>query len=180
MSDLTERAWFWPAVIAGFIVVGILAIVGATKEDKSPEVTADQLDRAKRENEAVHATQARPPAEPASPVAAEPSFSPQGDEQTIDRENAAMMAVYERCSKFAVWREGTLIKSSYASPWKKRKYGWVNVEARLARMATVAEGNVLWYQVTLDKKGKPVTISATKEIAARLCGLEAHEVEYKL
>jgi hypothetical protein len=86
----------------------------------------------------------------------------------------AMRAVYDRCSKYAVFREGSTLDASstrYPRPH-------VNVTVKLADPAQ-ARGNTLWYRVYFKAK-KPFSFSATKTIAAELCGLPDKDVEVPL
>lgn len=109
----------------------------------------------------------------------EPTFkaiSADAHEQAI--EDAAQRAVYERCSRFAVWREGSTLDGTYTF----RRAGApevVNVSVKLARYETVANGNTLWYRVDFVG-GKPSTIRAMKDVSAQLCGLDAPDRAYPL
>lgn len=86
-----------------------------------------------------------------------------------------MRAVYARCSSHAAaFREGSRIEGDYQD--YKRVFS--NVAVHLAHPEK-ANGNVLWYQVYFDK-GVPVSIAATKDIAASMCGLPGKEIEVPL
>ena len=69
----------------------------------------------------------------------------------------------------------TLPSRNATTTWPE---GGHNVELRLAR-PEVARGNVLWYTVTL-RNNRPVSLRATKEIAAQLCGLPGKDIEIDL
>jgi hypothetical protein len=121
------------------------------------------------------------PPVPSQPLTREPTFNPEGranDGATVEQAtkiaNLAMRAVYERCSSFAVFREGAALEGDYQN--YKRVFS--NVRVRLAN-AEKTRGHVLWYQVFFEGE-RPVSFQATKPIAAELCGLSQHEVEVAL
>jgi len=86
----------------------------------------------------------------------------------------AMRAVYDRCSKYAVFREGSTLDAS-ATAYPRPHF---NVTVKLADPSK-AMGNTLWYRVYF-KNEKPFSFSATKTIAAELCGLPKKDTEVPL
>jgi hypothetical protein len=84
----------------------------------------------------------------------------------------AMESVYSECRKFAAWREGTELEGTYVEASRKAGHGaLVNVGVKLARPQLV-NGNTLWYQVDLDKRGRPTKITPTKSVGQGLCAVE--------
>lgn len=113
------------------------------------------------------------------PLEREPVFGAGAD---LDRNPAniaaaeiAERAVYERCKKFFVFREGStltadFVPARFSGPWKS---DMVNVSVKLFTPER-ASGNTLWYGVLLTK-GKPSKIWAVKDVSANLCALPADE-----
>jgi hypothetical protein len=85
-----------------------------------------------------------------------------------------MHALYDRLSAFAVFREGSTLRADYQNHERE----WSNVEVHLAGPSK-SDGHVLWYQVFF-KDGRPASFLATKDVAARLCGLPGGYVEIDL
>lgn len=88
-----------------------------------------------------------------------------------------MHAVYERCSKFAAFREGSALEADYVPEMGKYK-AMSNVSVELADPSK-AQGNTLWYQVTFAN-GKPSTVAANKRVSAQLCGFERPDMALPL
>lgn len=95
-------------------------------------------------------------------------------ERATELENLAMHAVYDRCSQFAAFREGSRLRADVQ--FDKRMFS--NVEIELADPAK-ASGNTLWYTVFF-KRDRPASFKATKDIAAKLCGLHGKDIEHGL
>lgn len=118
---------------------------------------------------------------PAVHVDIDATFTTEGTtDKARAREQTAMRAVYDLCSRFAVWREGTKLSANFVEPNGKYRYGFANVDVHLAREDQVANGNMLPYRIDFDKRGEAVAIMAWKDIAAELCGIDEGSVTYKL
>lgn len=92
-------------------------------------------------------------------------------ERAAELENLAMHAVYDRCSQFPAFREGSRLRADIQ--FNKRMFS--NVEIDLANPA-YAGGNTLWYTVLLERDHR-ASFKATKDIAAKLCGLPGKDIE---
>lgn len=131
-----------------------------------------------------HQDPVTPPPRPAeirnvSPVERAPVYRTIEADSEHDRqiEDVAMRAVYDRCSKHYVFREGSTLEGIAVAG---RKHGEiVNVSVRLADPSKAA-GNTLWYQIGLDRKGVPKTITANKQISAQMCGMSSSEMPIDL
>lgn len=175
-------------VIGG--VIGWRVVVDREERDAAPTAEAAPVGVTKEPPhvEPPHVTDG--PHVPDEPHDRDPSFTPRGEaldsvddnwkpiklaaDRATELENLAMRAVYERCSKYAVFREGSRLNADVQ--FNKRWFS--NVEVRLAR-PEVSHGNVLWYTVTL-RNNRPVSFRATKDIAAKLCGLPGKDIEVDL
>lgn len=130
----------------------------------------------------VVATEPTKPAPPAKPVEREPVYEEPSGLYGTDAENeagakvvdAAMRAVYARCSKFYAFREGSTIGGTYVFRKSKKTPERVNVEVKLASPSR-ASGNTLFYMVTFAK-GEPKEITPLKQISADMCGLAEADV----
>lgn len=85
--------------------------------------------------------------------------------------NVAMRAVYDLCSKYFAFREGSTVKGNYVFPDEGDREQMVNVSVDLARPEK-AGGDTLWYEVDLDLAGKPLRVKPQKRISADMCELD--------
>jgi hypothetical protein len=117
---------------------------------------------------------------PPVPTERDPAYSAHGidkiDGAAVERRSgeaigAATHAVYDLCSKYFAFREGSKIDGTYVFPDPGDREQIVNVSVELAHPEK-AGGDTLWYEVYLDLKGKPLRVAPQKRISAEMCGLE--------
>jgi hypothetical protein len=89
------------------------------------------------------------------------------------RRTSPCTRVYDRCSRFAAFREGARLRADVQ--FNKRLFS--NVEVDLATTKASA-GHTIWYQVFF--KSGPASFAATKEITAKLCRLPDKNIEVEL
>jgi len=156
------------------VIGGLLA--AATYFDNEGRLAADNAGRLAADDAvrlaAQHGAAAGPAPSPAVPLDRAPVFERNADA----RANVAMRAVYDYCAKFAAFRGGATLEGEYRPRTDSRSFA--NVRVRLASSET-GNGNVLTYQVQFAG-GAPNTFSATKPVAAELCGLAGRDVEVAL
>lgn len=164
-----EAIFFGVVAVAG--VIGIAWCSSGDDDSKKRDVPPIPVSAYHLNDPAPTPSISPAPAEESSEVA--PTFAPGEDMDNkpanIAKADAAELAVYERCSKHAVFREGSSLDGTYVPPMGKRKFELVNVSVKLAHPEK-ADGNVLWYEVDFEN-GKPSTITGQKEISSQMCGL---------
>lgn len=116
-------------------------------------------------------------APPAAHMEKEPMFIfPEGlEKKRRSMAEAALTAVYDRCSRYAVFREGSRLEAEHVPSGDEGPEGddVVAVSVKVPDMART-RGNTLWYQVWFVG-GRPTTMLALKPISAELCGFAAPE-----
>lgn len=152
------------------LVLLVLAIIIAVTYSK-----ACGDDNARTAASPVAGTPVPPERAPVEAAAVErpPIFTNREDKEPAkQRTERAMHAVYEQCrANHHAIREGSRVEGSHVDRFG-RFHELVDVKIDLAR-PEAANGNTLWFQV--DLTANPPTVAATKDIAARLCGLPGKE-----
>lgn len=148
-----------PAVVLG-VGIGIAKL-------RSDETDRD-ADRAKNKREA-----ATPPAK-AQPIIDTTSADP----ATAAIERAAAEVVLRRCD---FWEQPHATADYVPHAMIDHvEEPMANVAVRFDGAPNYTNGNVLWYMVRYTPDGKMLSLSASKAIAAKLCGLGAIETWYPL
>lgn len=170
-----------PIIVLGLaLVVGIL-LMQASHEASTEAYTAP-IDAPLSRAQSVPASAKRDPtmiATAANQPDDEISFDHTTKQQRVDRELAAMRAVYGFCEDDR-WEDGSTLTAYYVDGSKGPRM--INVSVDVPDKEHRADGNTLWYRVTLDKKGWPKSLRANKHVSAQLCSgtMGAEEVEYDL
>lgn len=173
MTGPTKKKLIIYGAIATAATVAIGVLVKTCADDLAEERAAKrrrEIDRFRRE-----------PGKTPEPQIREPryvTFSSDPKESRL--EDIAMRRVYERCaSRHGVFREADTMEGNIvfrgSFPWER-----VNVFVKVTNTSATDGHSTLPFMITFDGTGAPQTIQATKDIAAKLCGLGASHTDYSL
>lgn len=139
-------------------------------------------DRDAREAERARSADAaeRPPTPSPPRAEREPRFVfAEGlDKPRRAKAELALQAIYDRCSKYAVFREGAQLEAAHVPFGGKGEDDVVAASVKLPDAART-RGNTLWYQVWFVD-GWPSTMVALKPISAELCGFVAERAPERI
>lgn len=177
-KPLYETKEFAIALVIAIGLAVAMAVAFKSGEDEHKVTTEDRAgDEQRRHEQTLRDQKAAEPQE-REPVYETPkSFASTDKERAREDELAAvaMRAVYTRCSKFHVFREGSRLDATNVFRESKKTPDRVNVEVKLARPER-ASGHTLFYMVTFDKAGKAAIITPVKQISADMCDLGKADV----
>lgn len=148
-------------VIGGLVLLGVAALVAWLTLRPEPE---------ERRNFMPANQPIGPPTPPPKPEP--PTRRHISAEGTRERrlEDAAITAVFARCSTSVVWawKTARAMEAIHVPPMGDRLFELVNVGAKLEHAAT--KGHTLWYEVRFTGEA-PSEIVPSKDISGELCRL---------